>query len=96
MRVIVAGGRDLIPNKNHVRWLIDTLLKLGTTEVIKAICKIKRFGLLNHHPDFPDKNNLTDVLDEISDLRYALDRYEDDLLKDRLFELRDENEHNTK
>ena len=53
------------------------------SEVIKAICKIKRFGLLNHHPNFPDKNNLTDVLDEISDLRYALDRYEEYLLKDK-------------
>lgn len=39
MRVIVAGGRDLIPNKNHVRWLIDTLLKLGTTEVICGMAK---------------------------------------------------------
>lgn len=61
------------------------------SEVIKAICKIKRFGLLNHHPNFPDKNNLTDVLDEISDLRYALNRYEEDLLKDRLVELKDKN-----
>jgi len=39
MRVIVAGGRDLISNKNHVRWLIDTLLKLGTTEVICGMAK---------------------------------------------------------
>jgi phosphoribosyl-ATP pyrophosphohydrolase len=61
------------------------------SEVIKAICKIKRFGLLNHHPNFPDKNNLTDVLDEISDLRYALNRYEEDLLKDRLVEMKDKN-----
>ena len=61
------------------------------SEVIKAICKIKRFGLLNHHPNFPDKNNLTDVLDEISDLRYALNRYEEDLLKDRLVEMENKN-----
>lgn len=57
------------------------------SEVIKAICKIKRFGLLNHHPAFPDRNNLIDVLDEIIDLRYALDKYEESLLKDRLVEL---------
>lgn len=39
MRVIVAGGRDLIPNKNHVRWLIDTLVNLGTTGVICGMAK---------------------------------------------------------
>lgn len=60
------------------------------SEVIKAICKIKRFGLLNFHPKHPERNNLTDVLDEIVDLRYALDRYEESLLKDRFVELKEE------
>ena len=39
MRVIVAGGRDLTPNKDHIKWLIDTLVSLKTTEVICGMAK---------------------------------------------------------
>lgn len=34
MRVIVAGGRDFKPTKEHIQWLINILKSLETTEVI--------------------------------------------------------------
>lgn len=46
-------------------------------EVIQAITKIKRFGLMNYHPDRPESNNKSEVLEEMKDLRAALDRYEE-------------------
>jgi hypothetical protein len=46
-------------------------------EVIQAIIKIKRFGLMNFHPDRPESNNKIEVLSEIKDLRIALDNYEE-------------------
>jgi len=46
------------------------------SEVIKAICKIKRFGLYNYHPDRPSSNNKSELLSEIEDLRLALDNLE--------------------
>lgn len=48
-------------------------------EVIHAIMKTKRFGPLNYHPDNPELLNKDRVLSEIKDLRYALDRYEEEL-----------------
>lgn len=45
------------------------------SEVIQAICKIKRFGLYNYHPDRPESNNRSEVLQEMADLRFAIDNY---------------------
>ena len=49
------------------------------SEVIKAICKAKRFGIDNYHPKHKDRTNRDDILDEIADLRYALDTYEKEI-----------------
>ena len=49
-------------------------------EVIQAIIKIKRFGLMNFHPNRPKSNNKIEVLSEINDLRLALDNYEKSLI----------------
>jgi len=48
-------------------------------EVIQAITKIKRFGLMSYHPDRPESNNKIEVLAEMKDLCAALDRYEESL-----------------
>lgn len=45
------------------------------SEVIQAIIKIKRFGWLNHHPDRPHSDNLTELLDEIEDLIQCIGEY---------------------
>lgn len=46
------------------------------SEVIKEICKAKRFGIDNIHKD---KTNRNRILDEMADLRFALDRYEEEI-----------------
>ena len=46
-------------------------------EVIQAITKIKRFGLMNYHPERTESNNKMEVFAEMKDLRVALDRYEE-------------------
>lgn len=48
-------------------------------EVVQAICKIKRFGIFNFHPDRPDSSNRDEALAEIADLRRSLDAYETEL-----------------
>ncbi len=45
------------------------------SEVIHALCKVERFGEFNTHPDRPDVSNLEHVLEEIEDLREALQDY---------------------
>ena len=34
MKVIVAGGRDFVPEEKHRIWLVEQLEKLGCTEVV--------------------------------------------------------------
>lgn len=51
------------------------------SEVIKAICKAKRFGIENWHPDTPEINNAHQILMEISDLRKVMDFLEPILKK---------------
>ena len=46
------------------------------SEVIKEICKAKRFGIDNVHKG---RTNRDRILDEMSDLRYALDVYEKEI-----------------
>ena len=46
------------------------------SELIKAICKAKRFGFDGYHPDRPDKNNAQEILDEIEDVRRAINELE--------------------
>lgn len=38
------------------------------SELIQAICKARRFGWLNFHPNNPNLNNADDVLLEIEDV----------------------------
>ncbi len=45
-------------------------------ELIQAICKAKRFGWENWHPDRPKENNLHDVLREIGDVLEAIEKFE--------------------
>lgn len=42
------------------------------SEVIKAICKGKRFGWLNYHPNRPELCNAKEALNEIDDLERTL------------------------
>jgi hypothetical protein len=50
------------------------------SEVIKAICKGKRFGWKNYHPDRPMVSNANDVLAEFDDLRRVMNELEPILL----------------
>jgi len=46
------------------------------SEVIKAICKAKRFGLENFNPYDPEKiTNKQKILEEMDDLSHAIDTY---------------------
>lgn len=49
------------------------------SEVIKAICKIQRFGYLNFHPE-RKRANVYELADEIADLRRVLDEYQEKVL----------------
>ena len=42
------------------------------SELIKEICKARRFGYYNFHPDEPEKLNIDRMLYEIQDVRKAL------------------------
>jgi len=44
-------------------------------EVIHAICKAKRFGLDNWHPDTPNINNAKLICNEINDLLDSITTY---------------------
>jgi len=43
------------------------------SELIKAVCKGKRFGWSNHHPDRPDTNNEHEMDAEMKDIIEAYD-----------------------
>ena len=46
-------------------------------ELIKALCKARRFGWLNHHPEKPlSLTNLQEVLLEIQDVRLRMSEVE--------------------
>ena len=46
-------------------------------ELIKAICKAKRFGWNNYNPNDPTKKtNLIKVIEEINDVRKAIEKLE--------------------
>lgn len=45
------------------------------SELIQAICKAKAFGHYSSHPNRPERTNLRDIADEISDVENALARY---------------------
>lgn len=51
------------------------------SELIKEICKAKRFGWSNFHPSEPDKQNKERVFEEIQDVRRCLDELEDLTMK---------------
>ena len=52
------------------------------SELIKAICKAKRFGLENFHPDHPERKNWEDILEEIDDVRDRVHEYDQSLRKE--------------
>ena len=63
--------------------------KIGTTEdkaieecaeLIKAVMKARRFGMLNHHPDRPEQTNLQEILGEIEDVLRSVAEYEAELI----------------
>lgn len=43
-------------------------------ELIKAICKSKRFGLANYHPERPQVTNRMLILEEIADVQKTVER----------------------
>jgi len=49
------------------------------SEVIQAICKIKRFGVFSYHPNRPQTNNFIELLEEIEDLENVLSEYKTEL-----------------
>ena len=42
------------------------------SELIQALCKAKRFGWFNFHPDRPSSTNIEDVIREINDVRETI------------------------
>lgn len=44
-------------------------------ELIQAICKARRFGYWNHHPDRPNSINITEIRREMDDVREMLEGY---------------------
>ncbi len=44
-------------------------------EVLKAIGKVRRFGLENFHPDRPDSTNKKELEEELHDLMDACQKY---------------------
>ena len=52
-------------------------------ELIKAVSKIERFGEFDWHPNHPDINNRTKLLEEKSDVDLAFKNYLQALYKRR-------------
>ena len=50
------------------------------SELIKEICKARRFGYFNFHPSEPDKINIDRILYEIVDVQKTLNALESKLL----------------
>lgn len=44
-------------------------------ELTKAICKAKRFGYFDWHPNHPNINNIQNILNEIDDVQNAIKNY---------------------
>ncbi len=39
MKIIIAGGRDFVPTKKHVSWLIDALVENKCSELICGMAR---------------------------------------------------------
>lgn len=53
------------------------------SELIKEICKARRFGYDNYHPhDHTHKPNKQRILEEIQDVKYAIDKYIEQLTEE--------------
>lgn len=42
-------------------------------ELIQAICKAKRFGIHNYHPDTPEESNMDKIINEMADVTSLID-----------------------
>jgi hypothetical protein len=42
------------------------------SELIQALCKVRRFGMFNYNPDTPGTTNMQQVLYEVEDVRRVL------------------------
>jgi len=51
------------------------------SELIKELCKARRFGWDNWHPKEPKKLNVKRVYDEIQDVKSVIDELEMSILK---------------
>jgi hypothetical protein len=51
------------------------------TKLIKEICKARRFGYFNYHPDEPDKLNIDRIKSEMEDCTEAFEKLEIKLRK---------------
>jgi hypothetical protein len=58
-----------------------TKLMEECAELIKAICKAKRFGWKSRHPDRPYTDNLQEVFDEIGDVEQLIKQFKDERIK---------------
>lgn len=60
---------------NKITELTDKVIE-ECSEVIQAVCKVKRFGWFNYHPDRPESNNLDELRQEMDDAIEAFAKLE--------------------
>ncbi|MDP2371898.1 hypothetical protein [Rhodoferax sp.] len=59
------------PQYRDVGSTVDRVIE-ECSELIQALCKARRFGWFNHHPDRPTRTNMDDVLGEMDDVREVM------------------------
>lgn len=66
------------PRYKHIGNPVDKLIE-ECAELQLALCKAKRFGWWNFHPDRPGTSNLEDVKREMDDVVEAIERLSEDM-----------------